>query len=116
MIKKPTELVFFGYCGHHFVLLDVNSPAFQDKPPKAPHQTECLACGEHFSVTLQEIHLGKVTHQERDRGWSLDRPKALMMCSICGGEKESSPFGPNVQRFRCKKCGREDTQGQALAV
>ena len=59
MIKKATELVFFGACGYHYVLLDVNSPAFQYGPPKAPHQTECSACGEHFPVILKEIHLGK---------------------------------------------------------
>ena len=115
MIKKATELVFFGACGYHYVLLDVNSPAFQYGPPKAPHQTECSACGEHFPVILKEIHLGKVSHEDRDRGWSLDRPKALMMCSVCGGEKVSSPIGPNSQQFTCKKCGRTDLDGQVIA-
>ena len=77
--RAMKEGVYFGRCPNgHYVLFDSTSPLFENVPPFPPYDAVCLGCGPDAVVQLNQILVGEVSREERDRGWTGSVPVLIV--------------------------------------
>jgi hypothetical protein len=59
----------------HFILVDPADPTWEKMPPESPCKIICRVCGPaHVCNVTETWEIGYVSSDERDQGWSLNKP------------------------------------------